>query len=376
MLIARDTTFCRGTYELNQGVRIVSNNTKLDCNNALLIGPDIIGFPYRDYAGIYLESVSSSSIKNCNVVQFGFGIYIDRGNNNYLLNNTVKDNIRSGIMLFMSYDNILKNNSIWNSHGTNLETIYGGPCRCSYEARNSIDATNTINGKPVYYIFGVKNLSLDGVDTNHITLGNVTNCTINNIKIRNGDPIQIGHSTNITISDNEVNSSSYGIVLHWTENSSIINNKLFDNNEGIFIHHSKSNTFKENMLQANKLGIHCYESNNNTFYHNNFVENLNQSWDESEICENFWYSKSLLEGNYWSDYTGLDDGSGKDKHSITRDNIGDTKISHHNDEYPFILFNGWEQNKNGFDRGIKQLQELLGKIICKIFSSSLISFCD
>jgi len=33
-----------------------------------------------------------------------------------------------------------------------------------------------------------------------------------------------------------------------------------------------------------------------------------------------------LEGNYWSDYPGVDDGSGTGKHAIADDFIGDTDI--------------------------------------------------
>ena len=61
---------------------------------------------------------------------------------------------------------------------------------------------------------------------------------------------------------------------------------------------------------------------------------------------NYWHHPSILEGNYWSDYTGVDDGSGIDKHSIAGDGIGDTLIPHPGsdyDFYPFTRRNGWEE---------------------------------
>jgi len=60
---------------------------------------------------------------------------------------------------------------------------------------------------------------------------------------------------------------------------------------------------------------------------------------------NKWYHPELLEGNFWSSYTGLDDGSGSDKHAIAGDGIGDTNTpwwGSEFDKYPFIQENGWD----------------------------------
>jgi hypothetical protein len=43
-----------------------------------------------------------------------------------------------------------------------------------------------------------------------------------------------------------------------------------------------------------------------------------------------------LEGNFWSDYTGVDDGSGTEKHAIAGDGIGDTDIP-----YPSLNFDNF-----------------------------------
>jgi hypothetical protein len=81
------------------------------------------------------------------------------------------------------------------------------------------------------------------------------------------------------------------------------------------------------------------DSNNNIIYHNNFINNyLTQVYDSS--ANNHWYHPDLLEGNYWSDYPGVDDGSGSNKHAIAGDGIGDTNIPWPGlgyDNYPFFL---------------------------------------
>ena len=42
-----------------------------------------------------------------------------------------------------------------------------------------------------------------------------------------------------------------------------------------------------------------------------------------------------MEGNYWSDYNGVDDGSGSGKHANAWDGIGDTQIPHPATSYDF-----------------------------------------
>lgn len=85
------------------------------------------------------------------------------------------------------------------------------------------------------------------------------------------------------------------------------------------------------------------DSTNNLINHNNFINNTIQVYDTNPANNN-WYHPTLLEGNYWSNYTGVDDGSGIGKHAIAGDNIGDTELPHPTtdyDYYPFIAEDGW-----------------------------------
>ena len=59
----------------------------------------------------------------------------------------------------------------------------------------------------------------------------------------------------------------------------------------------------------------------NLIFHNNFI-------GERMVYvpypgANDWHHPVLLEGNFWSQYGGLDDGSGIGKHAIAGDGIGD-----------------------------------------------------
>ena len=154
----------------------------------------------------------------------------------------------------------------------------------------------------------------------------VSNCTIkdyNNaatgIKIREHDHI---------ISDCTFQGLDVGILILLNAYNNVIQNCNFVNNENaidIRIRSYKNSIINCN-IYSNGKGINIWQdSNNNLIHHNNFwkndidaVDESNNSWDDGEI------------GNYWSDYTGVDNnGNG----------IGDTAyhISPGNtDRYPLM----------------------------------------
>ena len=72
-------------------------------------------------------------------------------------------------------------------------------------------------------------------------------------------------------------------------------------------------------------------------FHNNLMNNSPNAYD-SNPASNDWHHPNVLDGNYWFDYTGVDDGSGTGKHAIAGDGIGDTNIPHHGANYDNYLF--------------------------------------
>ena len=103
------------------------------------------------------------------------------------------------------------------------------------------------------------------------------------------------------------------------------------------------------MASGNAVGFNLFTFSvtavsGNTIFHNNIIGNTVQASDDNRPA-NDWHHPGLLEGNFWSDYLGVDDGSGTGKHAIAGDGIGDTLIPHpvtDFDNYPFMIENGWE----------------------------------
>jgi parallel beta-helix repeat protein len=205
-----------------------------------------------------------------------------------------------------------------------------------------------------------------------IHLNSVNNCTFSNNNVTNNIyGIRLDSSSNNTLSGNTAsNNTWYGILLtvsstnnNLTGNtasnntwygisleSSCTNNNLTsntvnsNNDTGIMLYYSSDNNLTGNTVSNNSEdGISLSSSSNNTIYHNDLISNINNAIDD-DPSNNSWYHPILLEGNFWSDYNGSDDGSGTGKHTIAGDGIGDTNLSHpaaNYDEYPFMNASLW-----------------------------------
>src|SRR4030066_307866 len=163
-----------------------------------------------------------------------------------------------------------------------------------------------------------------------IYLSGRKNVIIKNIIIDNYvTGIQLSECENITISNNSVSDCSVNIEMTHSNNSRIEGNNITRNNFGISIRNSDQvigNTFLDN-----NYGFQLH-SENCTFYHNNFSNSSEyygrHEWAVKVSPINSWDSGS--EGNYWSDYNGID---------ANGDGIGDTPYtldSNNTDNFPLM----------------------------------------
>lgn len=186
------------------------------------------------------------------------------------------------------------------------------------------------------YLNHVNNVSLlHNYVTNNtygICLDFSNNNTIkNNTVLLNYFGINLEHENryNTIIENNASSNTVYGIVI-WADSSNnlVANNVVLDNDPGISLGYSDFNVIAYNDLAGNSRGIEIQQiSNNNTIFHNNIVDNNDQVYSISGAA-NFWDNGA--EGNYWSNYTGVDsepDGIGDTPHIIDANNT---------DNYPLM----------------------------------------
>ncbi|MHA1225076.1 MAG: NosD domain-containing protein [Candidatus Heimdallarchaeaceae archaeon] len=121
-----------------------------------------------------------------------------------------------------------------------------------------------------------------------IAINYVEDTTIENNNCSNNgqNSIYSDGSINLTITRNECIESYYGMRITATSNSSITYNRI-ELNTGYGV------------VLGVSAGEHCV---NVSIHHNSFVNNPVQAVDSAS---NTWYDTSLLEGNFWSDWSGV-----------------------------------------------------------------------
>jgi parallel beta-helix repeat protein len=216
-------------------------------------------------------------------------------------------------------------------------------------------ATTIIDGNKTGTVVYIKanNVTINGFtlwngsEGVHLEQHNSTIISNNIITLNENRGILLNKSSNNLIDDNLILrngnplpgiSSGGGIRLDLSNNNTIINNIVSWNVVyGVALTSSCFNLIVNNTIEKSAEGIAIWNggSKNNTIYHNNFIWNSIHVEAHDTLPLNFWDDGTT--GNYWDDYTGLDDGSNG---RITGDGVGDTDLPHLGvDNYPLI--NPW-----------------------------------
>ncbi|UCF07629.1 MAG: right-handed parallel beta-helix repeat-containing protein [Thermoplasmata archaeon] len=330
------------------------------------------------YYGIYLDNSHSNTLAGNTFSDSGECLYLSSSPNNNILNNDIS-NSTDGINVFNSDgNNITGNNVFYNlddgivivlSSMNNLtgNTMIGNGILIignSLEHWNThfIDTSNTVDGKPVYYW---KDLTGGTIPqgAGQVILANCTNVRIVDQELAHGSVgIELGFSSDINVSGNNIHSNNIGgiflvhshqnnitnntassnywwsgIYLESSSGNNITNNSISENSEGIWLVSSSGNNITANDISLNHYyGIYAQNSVN-SIYHNNFIANENQAYDDGS---NDWDDGYPSGGNYWSDYTGVDEYSGVDQNVPGSDGIGDTRYDielDSIDRYPLMV---------------------------------------
>lgn len=361
-------------------------------------GVDISGFKItgsgssNEEAGIKLINVQNCSISHNNLTLNGrYGVRLDNSDNNSIANNYISFNDYKGVNILSSDKNTISNNQISNHrYGISLQSstesniisntmvensITFSANRVEHWNSHTIDTSNTVSGKPIYY-WKDRDGGTVPSGAGQVILAKCTNVTVENQELTNGSVgIYLGFSTKINVINNNVSNNQFGMWIWYSSQNFIKYNVAFSNewdgihltssNENIIINNevisnirngmelteSGENEIISNIASGNKdAGINLWKSNynkieandiyannysikiqfshsfqrshNNRIFHNNFRDNAYGVIDNDDA--NFWDNGYPSGGNYWNNYTGTDSYSGADQDNYGSDGIGDT----------------------------------------------------
>ncbi|UCE38361.1 MAG: right-handed parallel beta-helix repeat-containing protein [Thermoplasmata archaeon] len=395
-----DTVFVySGTYYenviVNKRVNLMGenrDNTTIDGmgnDDVVYINVDkvnVTGFTIRNSsnninkAAVKLYSTHYSIIANNNISSYHYHGICDtmNSNRNIIKNNNIFSNPQRGIILDTSFNDIIENNITFNGgrgvslNGPSNKLLYNNISRngwdgvCIGGTSGNLVKGNTIFSNPLYGIrfsgLGDNNDIIDNtifLNGDGVMLWSSSNNDIlsNNIYSNTGSGIYLGSYSELnTIAGNNISNNVNGVMIEhpFGNDNTITDNKIWENNIGIKLWGSTFNEFINNNIWANKYGIYIGEyANNLTLHHNYIINNVNQVYLDKATCSDIVWDDGGGEGNYWSDYFGLDDGSGG---RTAGDGVGDTEIPHpiidygngyyQLDNFPLIknlmlLYHGW-----------------------------------
>ncbi len=340
------------------GYNIITNNSFSNNSNAGLLihraarntisGNTFLGNKYGIYTGSSGSDGDQNLILDNKFTKNNYGLYLgEHSDLNTISNNSFHDNTQAGVFFEGSDSNILSNN--WFKNGSIL---------LSDEANeNSIDATNTVEGRPIYsytnaagitvpngagqviivncvnmvvqgqncsgaspgitvrgssYITIADNDCLGGsrgiyvTDSGYITLSNNT-CGSIYVEgwTHNTRAMEVTYSSFVTIRGNNVSGNvGTGIYLLYVDNGIIENNTCLDN-EWINIQTYFSNrcVIRNNTCKGSESGIHHYRSEDGEIYNNNcsfndkgiILDTSSQNIVRDNNCSNNLYTGIFLD---------------------------------------------------------------------------------
>jgi len=201
--------------------------------------------------------------------------------------------------------------------------------------QEAIDDTNTLDGHTIKVDVGIyyenvvinKSITLKGAGKYTTAIdgngsGDVVSILVNWVNV-----------TGFTL--NGSGGGGAGIKLTNVHTVYLTYNRFSNNSLGMYLFNSSNNNITENTILNNNYGIYIESSSNSNYiYRNNFIDNTDQAYDDSN---NVWNATYPTGGNYWSDWT-------------TPDNNGDGFVDDpyvinlttgSQDHWPFTAMNGW-----------------------------------
>ena len=313
--------------------------------------------------GVTFESSNGNVVQNCTVRNNGGrGISFEQSDYNLIERCVINNNGGYGLWFGQSDNNQVENCVVNPNHSTG---VYAGYSENIVIAGTRIDE-GWARGSKGIWLYRTMSLSIENCEvfnTGHDGTGIYCyigqNTTISNCTVENHVVGVFFYAGPARIENTLVKNTYHGIRPIWGSGFLIENCTSEGNQIGISTDHmldstvsgcilrnnywgislgdeSGHNRIRNCLIENNGVGIRIHGSRWNRIYHNNFINNPTQAQDWGH--NNRWDSGYPAGGNYWSDYTGVDNFKGENQDIPGPDGIGDTPypILGAEDRYPLM----------------------------------------
>lgn len=255
-----------------------SSNNLINYNNVTNNDYDGISIYYgSDYNILYKNNINNNRLRGIttfysdkiyirfnNIFNNYYGMGIDNSENNYVTDNNISYNDIFGISIYHSKSITLEDNIMFEDGVGIIGQII------DQWTSHTIDTTNKVNGKPVYYW---KNLNTGSAPLNagQLILANCKNIKAEGLNVSLGSVgIELGFSSNISVKNNTASNNGWvGIYLSYSENNVVFYNNASYSTYGIFVQESEYNTIGYNkMYYCRSDGLYITLSDSNTITSN------------------------------------------------------------------------------------------------------------
>jgi len=275
-----DNTAVKSSYR--NGIRLWHSHGNTVCNNDASNNNNGIRLDYSHNNRLEKNDAQSNILN---------GILLNASNNNTLIYNIAKLNDGAGISLISSDNSALTQNtaSANNEVGISLYTSSNCTLTSNMMAGNyynfavsgsginhvihSIDASNLVDGKPVYYLVKQQDRAIPK-DAGFVGVVRSSNITVKDLTLTNNSVgVMVAYSVNTSIENVHTSNNFNGIALYSSINNNIINNTNSNNKAGIFMDSSSINLLAVNTNSDNDDGIFMDSSNFNILEMNRNLNN-------------------------------------------------------------------------------------------------------
>jgi len=298
-----------------------------------LVGQRDVKIP-SDAGYVWLNNCTNVTVQNCQLSSNLQGILVLLSNSTTVADNSLVRNVHGFYVGVGSFNTTVKNNTVENdfigvylgdfSAFTTMRNNAIGDCEMNFgvpsnlplrldslDLINDVDASNTVDGKPIVYWTDEHGKSVPE-DAGYVILINSTNILVSGLSLTNNvQNIFLIASNNTVITNCTVSDAVYGLDAQPSHsfngiylsipsfNTTVEKSTISDNAVGIRLR-GDSNTVTGNKILSNALGVYFKGANNGSISQN-IVDGLGAAWtggsgpDISPFNYSYWHREFAME---------------------------------------------------------------------------------